>query len=157
VCGLYSPPIFRYSNTKTYEGEGGSMTYFWDKFDASGWSLWHMNYDYNNENTRAFMAANAITGFLQRSDEIRKWAFGVMDLLGSEESGVLEIKGVWFFRGDTPQYIKDANDDANWYTWTKLAGKDMPITDEAKKLVFDYWTQEEELEGKPIQDSKVFK
>ena len=133
------------------------MTYFWDKFDASGWSLWHMNYDYNNENTRAFMAANAITGFLQRSDEIRKWAFGVMDLLGSEESGVLEIKGVWFFRGDTPQYIKDANDDANWYTWTKLAGKDMPITDEAKKLVFDYWTQEEELEGKPIQDSKVFK
>jgi len=145
-----------YSNAKTYEGEGGSMTYFWEKFDMEGWSIWHMNYDYNSENTRAFMTANAVTGFLQRSDEIRKWAFGVMDVIGTEDTS-LEIKGIWMFRGDTPQHLKDANDDANWYTWTKLAGPGMPASDEAKKQVFEYWTSEEELEGKPIQDSKVFK
>ncbi|GMI37833.1 hypothetical protein TeGR_g8125, partial [Tetraparma gracilis] len=145
-----------YSNAKTYDGPDGSMTWFWENLDLDGWSVYHMNYDYNSENKRTFMAANAITGFLQRSDEVRKWAFGVMDLIGTEET-VLEIKGIWLFRGDGPQCLKDANDDANWYTWKKLCGPGMPASDEAKAQIFAYWTEENELEGKPIQDSKVFK
>ena len=102
------------------------------------------------------MSSNAVGGFQQRSDEIRKWAFGVMDVLGTEEAG-LEIKGLWLFRGDTVQHMKDANDDANWYDWTKLAGPGLEPTDEVKKQVQDFWCSENELEGKPVQDSKVFK
>ena len=142
-----------YSNSKTYEA---GMEYFWTNVDLEGWSVWHQNYNYNHENKRIFMASNAIGGFQQRSDEVRKWAFGVMDLLGTEET-VLEIKGVWLLRGDTVDHLKQANDDANWYTWTKLCGPGLAPTDEVKKQVFDYWCQENELEGKPIQDSKVFK
>jgi elongation factor 1-gamma len=53
--------------------------------------------------------------------------------------------------------MKEANDDANWYNWTKLAGPGLEPTDDVKKQVADFWCQENELEGKPIQDSKVFK
>jgi len=102
------------------------------------------------------MTANAVTGFQQRTDEVRKWAFGVMDVLGTEET-TLEIKGVWLLRGDTVEHLQQANDDANWYSWKKIAGQDTAITDEVKATVAAYWCSEEELEGKPIQDSKVFK
>mmetsp|Transcript_932 Transcript_932/g.1409 ORF Transcript_932/g.1409 Transcript_932/m.1409 type:complete len:417 (-) Transcript_932:448-1698(-) len=142
-----------YSNSTSYDA---AMNTFWSTFDAEGWSLWHQNYNYNEDNKRIFMAANAVGGFQQRSDEIRKWAFGVMDVLGTEET-VLEIKGIWLFRGDTVEHMVNANDDANWYTWKKLAGKDLPLTDEVKAQVAAYWCSEDELEGKPIQDSKVFK
>jgi len=142
-----------YSNAKTYEA---AMEAFWSTFDMEGYTLWYQNYNFNAENKRIFMTCNAIGGFQQRSDEVRKWAFGVMDCLGTEET-VLEIKGVWLLRGDTVDHLKQANDDANWYTWTKLAGKGLAPTDEVKEQVAAFWCSETELEGKPIQDSKVFK
>ncbi|GMH57427.1 hypothetical protein TrVE_jg10876 [Triparma verrucosa] len=142
-----------YSNAATYEA---GMQYFWENIDLAGWSVWHQVYNYNDENKRVFMASNAIGGFQQRSDEVRKWAFGVMDLIGTEDT-VLEIKGIWLLRGDTVDHLKQANDDANWYTWKKLCGPGLEPTEEVKKQIFDYWCQENELEGKPIQDSKVFK
>jgi len=142
-----------YSNCATYDD---AMKTFWETFDQEGWSLWHQIYNYNDENKRIFMTMNAVGGFQQRSEEVRKWAFGVMDVLGTEETK-LEIKGVWLLRGDTVEHMKNANDDANWYTWTKLAGKGLAPTDEVKKQVAEYWCSESELEGQPIQDSKVFK
>lgn len=147
---------------KTYSNCHGdyasAMKYFWENYDQKGWSIWFMNYNYNSENKRIFMAGNAITGFQQRSDEVRKWAFGVQDLLGEEPpAGLLEISGVWLLRGDTVEHMCQANDDANWYTWTKLAGGDVAPTEEAKKTVAEYWCSEDKLQGKTIQDSKVFK
>ena len=142
-----------YSNAATYEE---AMDIFWKTFDPEGWSLWLQTYNYNDENKRIFMTSNAVGGFQQRTDEIRRWAFGVMDVLGTEDT-MLEIKGLWLLRGDTVDYMIQANDDANWYTWTKLAGKELLPTEEVKAQVAAYWCSETELEGKPIQDSKVFK
>jgi elongation factor 1-gamma len=142
-----------YSNATSYDD---AMEEFWKMYDMEGWSLWFQTYNYQEENKRIFMTSNAVGGFQQRSDEIRKWAFGVMDVLGTEETQ-LEIKGLWLFRGDTVEHMIQANDDANWYTWTKLSGKGLPPTDEVKAQVKAYWTADAELEGKPIQDSKVFK
>lgn len=142
-----------YSNGRDY---AETMKKFWELFDIEGWSLWEQNYNFNEENKRAFMTANAVTGFQQRSDEVRKWAFGVMDVVGTEETS-LEITGVWLLRGDTVDHLKNANDDANWYSWKMLAGPGTALTDEAKATVADYWCSEDELGGKPIQDSKVFK
>jgi len=144
----------KYSNAATYDE---AMNYFWENFDQEGYSIWHMNYNYNDENKKLFMAANAVGGFQQRTDEIRKWAFGVQDVLGQEDPCKIEIKGIWLFRGDTVEHMKNANDDANWYTWTKLAGQDIAPTDEVKKRVHAYWCNEETLEDMPIADSKVFK
>jgi len=142
-----------YSNCTTYDE---AMKYFWDNFDQSGWSIWHQNYNYNEDNKRTFMTSNAVGGFQQRTDEIRKWAFGVMWVLGTEDT-VLEIQGMWLLRGDTVDHMKNANDDANWYTWTKLAGPGMDPTDEVKARVQEYWCSETTVDGKTIQDSKVFK
>lgn len=142
-----------YSNAATYDA---AMEEFWKVFDKEGWSLWLQVYNYNEENKRIFMTANAVGGFQQRTDEIRRWAFGVMDVLGTEETS-LEIKGVWLLRGATVEHMINANDDANWYTWTMLAGKGLDPTDEVKAQVKGFWCEENELEGKPIQDSKVFK
>jgi len=141
-----------YSNMEYDE----SMKYFWENFDAEGWSVWHQNYNYNEDNKRIFMTSNAVGGFQQRTDEVRKWAFGVMSVLGTEET-VLEIKGMWLLRGDSTEHLINANDDANWYTWTKVAGKGLAPTDEVKEQVKEYWTSESEIEGKIIQDGKVFK
>jgi elongation factor 1-gamma len=66
-----------YSNAASYEE---AMTEFWKMFDSEGWTLWYQTYNYNEDNKRIFMTANAIGGFQQRTDEIRKWAFGVQDV-----------------------------------------------------------------------------
>jgi elongation factor 1-gamma len=142
-----------YSNAATYEE---AMNTFWETFDSNGWSLWYQTYNYNEDNKRIFMTSNAVGGFQQRTDEIRKWAFGVMDVLGTEETA-LEIAGVWLLRGHTVEHMINANDDANWYTWKPLSEKGQPVSEESKKLVTEYWTAEKEIDGKPIQDSKVFK
>lgn len=66
-----------YSNAKSYKE---AMKTFWETFDEKGWTLWYQSYNYNQDNKKAFMASNAVGGFQQRTDEIRKWAFGVMDV-----------------------------------------------------------------------------
>jgi len=143
---------------KTYSNMSPSdaMSSFWESYDSQGWSLWYQSYNYNDENKRVFMTSNAVVGFQQRTEKIKKWAFGVMHILGTEETS-LEIKGVWLLRGNNVAQLKDANDDANWYTWKKLGGKDLEITEEDKQLVRSYWVIEKTLEGKEIQDTKVFK
>jgi elongation factor 1-gamma len=141
-----------YSNTSP----SNTLSFFWESYDSQGWSLWHQSYKYNDENKRLFITSNAVGGFQQRTEEIRKWAFGVMHILGTEET-VLEIKGVWLLRGNDVNCMMDANDDANWYTWKKLGGKDLKITEEDKELVRSYWVEKTLLEGKEIQDTKVFK
>jgi elongation factor 1-gamma len=142
-----------YSNCRSYDT---AMNTFWETFDSEGWSLWLQTYKFNEDNKRIFMTSNAIGGFQQRTDEIRRWAFGVMDVLGTEETK-LEIAGVWLLRGHTVEHMVNANDDANWYDWKPLSEKGQPVSEENKALVKAYWTNDTELEGKPIQDSKVFK
>ena len=66
-----------YSNASSYDE---AMKIFWDTFDEKGWSLWLQAYNYNEDNKKIFMVSNAVGGFQQRTDEIRKWAFGVMDV-----------------------------------------------------------------------------
>lgn len=66
-----------YSNAASY---AEAMAEFWKMFDSEGWTLWYQTYNYNEDNKRIFMTANAIGGFQQRTDEIRKWAFGVQDV-----------------------------------------------------------------------------
>lgn len=64
-----------YSNAKSLDE---AMNKFWEMFDSEGWSLWFQTYNYNEDNKRTFMTSNAVGGFQQRTDEIRRWAFGVM-------------------------------------------------------------------------------
>lgn len=138
-----------YSNTKPLVK---SMDWFWKNLDSEGYSLWWCTYNYNEENTKAFMTCNAVGGFLQRSEGVRKYAFGVMDVLG-EEGKTIDISGCWLFRGQTAAHIIEANPDAEYYTWTKIETLD----DATKQKVTEFWCNEDTLNGKPIIESKVFK
>ena len=48
----------------------------------------------------------------------------------------------------------EANPDAELYNWTKVS---TPVSDDEKKRIFDYWCAENEIDGLPVCDCKVFK
>ena len=48
-----------YSNATSYTA---AMDEFWKMFDSNGWTLWYQTYNYNEDNKRIFMTANAIGG-----------------------------------------------------------------------------------------------
>ncbi|KAG5526121.1 hypothetical protein RHGRI_032416 [Rhododendron griersonianum] len=72
-----------YSNTKTNFREV-AIKGFWDMYDPEGYSLWFCDYKYNDENTVSFVTLNKVSGFLQRMDLARKFAFGKMLIIGSD-------------------------------------------------------------------------
>jgi len=81
-------------------------------------------YNYNAENKVYFMTCNLLGGYLQRSDDARKYALGVMVLSGkNEDTPPYEVSACWIFRGqEVPQELKD-NPDTEYYTFTKLNSK----------------------------------
>eukprot|EP01035_Chromulina_nebulosa_P020207 gene20207-26231_t len=139
-----------YSNTDDYRV---AMDYFWANFDPSGWSLYRGDYLYNEELKVLFMTSNLIGGFIQRTEEIRKWLFGTMTIRG-EEGTFLKVTCYYLIRGDSIQPLIDCNDDAACYQWTKIP---VPVSDEDKELVYTYWCSDGPLEGEPNLDSRVYK
>jgi elongation factor 1-gamma len=93
---------------------------FWGFFDSQGYSFYFGEYNYNSENTIYFMTCNLVGGFIQRLDELRKYAFGVVNLLGKDEdTGPFPINSCFLFRGqDIPAEMKDCP-DSEYYTWSK--------------------------------------
>ena len=140
-----------YSNT--HSDFYSVMDKFWAMYDAAGWSLWFCDYMYNDENKKGFMTANLVSGFIQRCDELRKYAFGNMSILKGENDAFFTIKGAWLMRGDSIQPMLDANPDSASYTWKKV-----DINNEAdKKELADLWCASETIDGKEINSNEVFK
>ena len=128
------------------------MPEFWESvFDKEGFSIWICTYNYNDENTIGFMTSNLVGGFVQRSDALRRHAFGIMHILNNEKP--FEVTGCWMLRGQSIQPMLDSNPDAEYYSWTKID----PGNEEDRKRVEEYWTAEEKLMGKDIFDGKIFK
>ena len=129
-----------------------AMPWFWENFDSEGYSIYFSTYNYNDENKVSFMVSNLVGGFVQRCDAVRKYAFGTLQIIG-KEGGPMEIVGAWIMRGDKIDPLIEANPDAEYHTYTKV-----DINDAAQKKRFEHiWCAEEELDGKPILDCKVFK
>jgi elongation factor 1-gamma len=57
-------------------------------------------------------------------------------------------------RGQSDEYIKSANPDAEYYTWTKVP---LPVSDADKAKIKELWCSETTVEGRPVLDCKVFK
>ena len=133
----------------------GALKTFWETFDPNGWSLWRGDYNYNEENKVLFMTSNLIGGFMQRTDEIRKWLFGTLTIRGvAGVAGGMKITHYFLIRGQDIQALIAANSDAECYTWTKIP---VPVSDADKQLIFDYWTSDTTLEGEPVLDNRCFK
>lgn len=145
-----------YSNAEDYNVAIGK---FFETADWNGWSLYRGDYNYNDELKVLFMTSNLIGGFIQRTDEIRKWLFGTMSIRGEGEGSPMAISCYFFIRGQDIQPLIDCNDDAACYTWTKVCGKDKKITPEDQALVTKYWMMDygDEVEGTKCLDSRVYK
>jgi hypothetical protein len=100
-----------------------------------------------------FMTGNLIGGFIQRTEEIRKWLFGTMTIRGVEGQE-MKITAYYLIRGDSIQPLIDCNDDAACYEWTKVA---VPVSDADKQLLYDYWCSDGPLDGEPCLDSRCYK
>ncbi|KAL3641848.1 hypothetical protein CASFOL_012663 [Castilleja foliolosa] len=140
-----------YSNTKTNFREV-AIKGFWDMYDPEGYSLWFCDYKYQDENNVSFVTLNKVSGFLQRMDLARKYAFGKMLIIGAE--GPYKVKGLWLFRGtEIPQFIVDECYDMELYDWFKV-----DINDEAQKERVNQMIEDAEpFEGEPLLDAKCFK
>ena len=140
-----------YSNCETYEA---ALAEFWETFDSEGWSIHRGDYMYDEDNSVLFMTSNLIAGFIQRTEEIRKWLFGTMTIRGEVGKGTMPITAYFLIRGQSMDPLIKCNDDAEFYKWTKM---EIPASEADKKLLFDYWTSDTTLEGAPCLDSRVYK
>lgn len=139
----------QYSNLETL-GPGGSIEWLWKNFDASGYCMYFAKHP--DIHKKGFMAANLLGGWFQRCEEINKFAFSSMLILG-KEGGPLEIKGVWIYRGsEIPECAKGVPDhDVYEFTKVDLSSK------KDKALVNAYLAWEgKELSGECL-DGKNFK
>jgi len=140
-----------YSNMET-RGEGGSIQWFYEKFDKEGFSIWRVDFKYNNELTQTFMSSNQIGGFFNRLEASRKYLFGSVGVLGAANDSI--ITGVFITRGSDIKAAADCAPDWESYEYTPLN----PFTEGADKAFFEgalAWDLE--VDGKKWVDGKNYK
>ncbi|KAI8073069.1 hypothetical protein BC940DRAFT_290469 [Gongronella butleri] len=122
--------------------------WFWENFDSEGWSIWRVDYRYNDELTLVFMSNNLIGGFFARLEMARKYAFGSLVVCGENNNNT--ISGIFVIRGqEVPFEVYDAADYPS-YKFEKIE----PSQYEArKKEIEDYFAWE--VPG--FADGKIFK
>merc|ERR1712032_1158805 len=112
----------QYSNPPGGKSDNYSaMPWFWENYNSDEYSLFLQDFKYQEENKLDFMTNNKAKGFMQRSDGIRKFAFGVMQVLDTKETkGYYTLKGVWLLQGQSVELIELANPEFETFSWTKL-------------------------------------
>jgi len=120
-----------YSNNDT---RTVAIPWFWDHYDPEGYSIYFADYKYNNELNKLFMTANLLTGFMQRLDQLRKYGFGCLLILGQEAP--FEITCCFLFRGkEIPPEMSVECEDYVHYVWTKADTNDPAV----REKVNGYW------------------
>ncbi|KAF1347384.1 hypothetical protein EJ07DRAFT_169721 [Lizonia empirigonia] len=140
----------KYSNEETREV---ALPWFWENVNFEEYSLWTVDYKYNDELTLTFMTANLIGGFFARLEASRKYIFGCASVYGEANNSI--IKGAFLVRGQEALPAFDVAPDFESYEFTKLD----PTKDEDKKFVEDQWSWDKPLvvDGKTYEwaDGKV--
>jgi len=99
---------------RTYSNEDTrptALNWLWENFDGEGFSFSFCDYNYPEDNSKAFMCANLVAGWMQRCDPVRKYGMGSMLVFGEDGTAPLEISAVWIFRGqEVPQEMKETPD-----------------------------------------------
>ena len=137
-----------YSNNET---RPTAIDWFWKNFDKEGYSLWKVDYKYNDELKMTFMSSNLVGGFFQRLERARKYAFGSMVILGQDNKN--EITGFFVIRGqEIPPEVSEAA-DFDSYTFAKVDTSVASVREDYNAIIA--W--DEKIYGKPFADGKVFK
>ncbi|EPS96197.1 hypothetical protein FOMPIDRAFT_1025472 [Fomitopsis schrenkii] len=139
-----------YSNKET-RGPGGALEWFYQKYDPEGFSVWRVDFKYNEELTQTFMSSNQIGGFFNRLDASRKYLFGSVGVLGQTNDSA--ISGALIARGpDIKPVIEVAPD------WESYEYKKLDLSNPEDKAFFEAalaWDLE--INGKKWVDGKNFK
>lgn len=138
----------KYSNEDT---RTGALPWFWEHYKPEEYSLWKVDYKYNDELTQIFMTSNLIGGFFNRLEASRKHLFGAMSVYGESNSSI--VSGAFLVRGQEALPAFDVAPDWESYEFTKLD----PTKAEDKEFIENQWAWDKEYEGKKWADGKVFK
>ncbi|KAF2462024.1 hypothetical protein BDY21DRAFT_330290 [Lineolata rhizophorae] len=142
----------KYSNEDTREV---ALPWFWEHANFEEYSLWRVDYKYNDELTQVFMTSNLIGGFFARLEASRKYIFGCASVYGQSNDSV--IRGAFYIRGQDALPAFDVAPDYESYEFAKLD----PTKPEDKEFVNDMWAWDKPIEvnGKTYEwaDGKIFK
>ncbi|KAF2087136.1 hypothetical protein K490DRAFT_42769 [Saccharata proteae CBS 121410] len=132
----------KYSNEETREV---ALPWFWENANFEEYSLWQVDFKYNEELTMTFMSANQIGGFFARLEASRKYLFGAMSVFGTQNDSIM--KGAFLVRGQDAAAAFDVAPDWESYEFTKLD----PV--QHKEFVNDMWAWDKpiEVDGKSYE------
>lgn len=105
----------QYSNLDTRKE---ALPWFYEKFDHEGFSIWRVDFKYNEELTQVFMSSNQIGGFFNRLEASRKYLFGSMGVLGKADDSI--ITGAVVCRGPDYKGVMDAAPDWESYSYKQI-------------------------------------
>jgi elongation factor 1-gamma len=140
-----------YSNNDTPK----ALEWFWANTNFEEYSLWKVDYKYNEELTLTFMSNNLIGGFNNRLEASRKYLFGCASVYGTNNDSI--IQGAFVVRGQDYKPVFDVAPDYESYEFTKLD----PKSASDKEFVDLQWSWDKPITvgGKeyPHATGKVFK
>ncbi|EIW73240.1 elongation factor 1-gamma [Tremella mesenterica] len=138
----------QYSNLDTRKE---ALPWFYEKFDKEGFSIWRVDFKYNDELTQTFMSNNLIGGFFNRLEASRKYLFGSMGVLGKTNDSI--VTGTVICRGPDYKPVMDVAPD-----WESYEYKKIDLENPEDKAFFEAalaWDLE--IDGKAWVDGKNFK
>ncbi|EDO14734.1 hypothetical protein Kpol_333p4 [Vanderwaltozyma polyspora DSM 70294] len=142
----------QYSNEDT---RPVALPWFWEHYNPEEYSLWKVEYKYNDELTQTFMSNNLIGGFFNRLSASTKYMFGSMVVYGENNNN--GIIGAVMVRGQDNVPAFDVAPDWESYSYTKLD----PTNEEEKEFVNNMWAWDKPVVAggvsKEIVDGKVLK
>ena len=142
----------KYSNEDT---RPVALPWFWEHYNPEEYSLWKVEYKYNDELTLTFMSNNLIGGFFNRLTGSTKYMFGSMVVYGENNNN--GIIGAFMVRGQDNVPAFDVAPDWESYSYTKLD----PTNEDDKEFVNNMWAWDKPVvvngENKEIVDGKVLK
>lgn len=106
-----------YSNKET-RGAGGAIEWLYEHFDKDGFSIWRVDFKYNEELTQTFMSSNLIGGFFNRLEASRKYLFGSVGVLGVTNNSI--VAGTLIARGPEIKPVVEVAPDWESYTYERI-------------------------------------
>ncbi|KAL6931834.1 hypothetical protein ACO0R3_003301 [Hanseniaspora guilliermondii] len=142
----------QYSNNDT---RPVALPWFFEHYDPSEWSIWRVDYKYNDELTMTFMSNNLVGGFFNRLSGSIKYMFGCLVVYGENNNN--GIVGAVLVRGQDFKPAFEVAPDWESYSYTKLDAS----KEEDKKFIENMWAWDEPVivDGveREIADGKVLK
>ncbi|KAL7415447.1 putative elongation factor 1-gamma (ef-1-gamma) [Mrakia frigida] len=125
-----------YSNKDT---RAEAIPWLYENFQKDDFSIWRIDFKFNEELTLTFKSSNQITGFFTRLEGSRKYLFASLGVLGKPNDSI--ITGIAILRGKDPKVVFDVAPDFDSY--------------DVKELDLEKKEDREFLEGALAWDLKV--